>query len=138
MTIVGFNFTSLRAERKAMLKGKINIENNVKIDNITDSELNVGDKKMKTLSVEFSYSSTYTPDIGEVAIKGILIYMTDAKKTEEVLKSWKGKEKKVPEDIMAPIINTILNNCTIMALEMTKEVNLPPQIQLPKVEVSNK
>jgi hypothetical protein len=137
MTIIGFNFTKINAERKKPVDGQIKVQNSVKIDDVKESTLSVGDKKQKTLVFEFSYISTYQPEIGLIELRGILVYMTDQKKVEEIAKNWKsGKGKKLPEDVMAPVINTILNKCSITALQMSKEENLPPQIDLPKVKVS--
>ena len=137
MTIVGFNLTSIKAERTKPIEGKINVKNNVKIDEIKESQLMVGKQKQKTLIFEFSYLSKYSPNMGGVEIKGSLVYLTDVKTIDEIVKNWKGgKGKSVPEDIMAPVLNTVLNKCSIMALQMSKEVNLPPQIQLPKVKVN--
>jgi hypothetical protein len=136
MTIIGFNFTKINAERKKPFDGQIKVQNSVKIDDVKESALTVGDKKQKTLVFEFSYISTYQPEIGSIELRGILIYMTEQKKVEEIAKNWKAKGKKLPEDVMAPVINTILNKCSITALQMSKEVSLPPQIDLPKIKVS--
>lgn len=136
MTIVGFNFTSINAKRKKQIQGKISIQNNVKIDEIRESELSVGTSKQKTLVFDFTYRSDYSPDIGEIVLCGSLIYMAEPEKVSEIMKLWKKeKGKGIPEDIMAPVLNTVLNKCSITALELSKEINLPPQIQLPKVKV---
>jgi hypothetical protein len=137
MAIIGFNFTKINAERKKAVDGQIKVQNSVKIDDVRESTLNVGDKKQKTLIFEFSYISTYQPEIGIIELKGALVFMTDQKKIEEIAKNWKSnKGKKLPEDIMAPVINTVLNKCSITALQMSKEINLPPQIDLPKIKIT--
>ncbi|MBN2457509.1 hypothetical protein JXB31_00070 [Candidatus Woesearchaeota archaeon] len=139
MTIIGFNFTSIKAERSNPIKGKIGVQNSVKIEDIKESDLIVGSNKNKTMIFEFIYTSKYSPNIGEITLKGSLVMMADPKKVVEVVTAWKSgkkEEKNLPKDVMAPVINTVLNKCSIMALQMTREVNLPPQIQLPKVKVN--
>jgi hypothetical protein len=135
MTIVGFNFSEITAKRNKPVEGEIKIQNNVKIEDVTESEMVIGENKQQILKFLFSYECSYTPEIGSIVIKGDLIYLEDPKVIKEVITTWKSKEKKIPEKVIAPVINTILNKSSIMALFLTKEVNLPPQLQLPKVKV---
>jgi hypothetical protein len=41
MTIIGSYFTSMRAERRGAPRGKINVNNNISIRNIEESEMQV-------------------------------------------------------------------------------------------------
>ncbi len=136
MTIVGFNFTKIDVERKKTMVPKLSIKNNVEIDDVLEAEMRIGSQKQKVLRFLFTYKSTYSDDAGHVLIKGDLVYMNDKKIIDDILKSWsKNKMKDVKKEIAAPIINTILTKSTITALMLSKEVNLPPQIQLPKVSI---
>ena len=45
---------------------------------------------------------------------------------------WK-KEKKLSMGLTTLVANTILSKANVKALMLSQEVNLPPQIQLPKV-----
>ena len=58
-----------------------------------------------------------------------------SKKTKEILASWK-KDKKVPKELMAGLLNTILTKCNIQALILSQEINLPAPIPLPKVQIA--
>ncbi|MFP4403651.1 MAG: hypothetical protein ACOC3X_00460 [Nanoarchaeota archaeon] len=135
MTIVGFNFSNIEAKRNKAVQGEVKIQNNVKIEDISETEMTIGQNKQKVLKFTFNYESKYEPKIGNILIKGDLIYMNEPKIITEVLEKWNSKEKKIPENVIGPVINTILNKSSIMALLLTKEVNLPPQLQLPKVKV---
>jgi len=44
------------------------------------------------------------------------------------------KNKQVPKDIMGDILNTILMRCNVEALVLSRDVNLPPPIPMPKVQ----
>ena len=50
MTVVSFNFTKIEAEKKEVGKGKININNNVTIDNVEEKDLSLGSQKQKVLN----------------------------------------------------------------------------------------
>ena len=137
MTIVSFNFTKIEAEKKETGKGKININNNVAITDVGEKDLSLGNEKQKVLSFTFEFTSTYEPKVGSIKLVGDVLYMDDSKKVKQILDDWK-KDKRLPKDIMTGILNTILNRSNVQALILSQDVNLPPPILLPKVQVEQK
>ncbi len=133
MTIVGFNFTKLEAEKKEMIKGKININNNVSIKNVEEKKLSLANDKQKVLSFTFEFIAKYDPDIGSIKFVGDVLFMEESKKAKELLDGWK-KDKKLPKEIMPSILNTVLTKCNIQALILSEQINLPPPIPLPKLQ----
>ena len=75
--------------------------------------------------------------MGNITFEGEILYMADPKKNKEILSSWK-KDKKLPKDLMGGLLNNILTRCNIKALIFSQEVNLPPPIPLPKVQMGPK
>jgi len=137
MTIVGFNFNKINVERGEPKQGNINIKNNVSIKNIEEKDLNLGKQKQSALRFLFEFTSTYEPKIGNILLGGDVLYLGEEKKTKEILDNWK-KNKNIPKDIMTGILNTVLSKCNVQALILSQEVNLPPPIPLPKVQVEGK
>lgn len=137
MTIIGFNFTSVSAQKKDAVKGKININNNVSIKNVEEKDLSLGANKQKSLRFVFEFVSKYDPDIGGITLVGDVIYLEDAKKSKEILDEW-NKNKKLPKDITGNVLNTVLGKCNIQALILSEKINLPPPIPLPKVQLGQK
>jgi hypothetical protein len=134
MAIAGFGFTDIEVKRKPMKGGKISISNNVAIKDIQQKELHLGKEKQNALQFIFEFTSKYDPDVGHISIGGELLFIEEAKKVQEILSEWK-KDKKVPQDVMTSILNNILNKCNVAALILSREVNLPAPIPLPKVQV---
>ncbi len=132
MTIVGFNFEKIQAERTSNLQGNINIRNNLNIIDVAQENLPI-QKSEDVLKFTFEYVVEYMSDVGLIKIAGHILFMDDPKKTKEIIKYWK-KEKKVTDEVMQQIINTILFRCSIKALSLSQEVNLPPHIPLPLLE----
>ena len=132
MTIVGFDFTKIDAEKKGPVKGKISINNNVTIKSVEEHNLNLGKEKQNALKFVFEFASKYDPNIGIIKLVGNVIYMAEQKKIKEVLDGWK-KDKKLPKDISTSILNTVLTKCNIQSLILSRDINLPPPIPLPKV-----
>src|SRR3989338_7332504 len=137
MTIISFNFTKIEAEKKETGKGKINISNNVAITDVGEKDLSLGNEKQKVLSFTFEFTSKYEPNVGSIKLVGDVLYMDESKKVKQILDDWK-KDKKLPKEIMAGILNTILNRSNVQALILSQDVNLPPPILLPKVQVEQK
>ncbi len=132
--IVGFGFTKLSAERHEAAKGKIDINNNVTIKDIKEDDLSLGKDKQTVLRFVFEFTSKYEPSVGTILFEGELLYMEEPKKAKELLSSWK-KDKKIPKELMQGMLNTILTKCNVQALILSQEVNLPPPIPLPKVQI---
>ncbi len=133
--IVGFGFTKLSAEKKEAAKGKIDINNNVTIKDVQEDSLSLGKDSQSVIKFIFEFTSKYEPSVGIILFEGELLYLEDSKKTKEILTSWK-KDKKLSRELMAGLLNTILTKCNVQALILSQEVNLPPPIPLPKVQVN--
>ena len=133
--IVGFGFTKLSAEEKEVAKGKIDINNNVSIKDIKEDSFSLGNNNQNVLKFIFEFTSKYEPNIGNILFEGELLYMEDPKKVKEILSSWK-KDKKIPKEIMGGLLNTILTKCNVQALILSQEINLPPPIPMPKVQIA--
>lgn len=134
MTIVGFNFIKVKAEKKNPAKGKININNTIKVTDIKESDLSL-DKSKMGLKVEVEFVSSYDPDIGSISLTGEVLLIEDSKKAGLIVKSWKDK-KVLPQDSTTSILNVALTKSNVEALILSQLVNLPPPVQLPKVQVA--
>jgi hypothetical protein len=131
MTVIGFNFTKISIEKKIMINGKININNNVGITGVDEANLPIVNDKQSALKFDFKFNTLFEPDIGGIEILGELFWLTQKEKAQEMIKSWK-KDKNMNRDIMTSVLNTILNKCNIEALILCKDMNLPSPIPLPK------
>ena len=135
MPIIGFNFDKISAQRLNNLKGKVNINHTVNITDVKREEINL-DKKQDVLKFEFEFKVDYLPDIGNISLIGSVLYMDDSKKLKEYEESWK-KNKKIPSNLTTSIINTILVKSNVKALILSQDINLPPQVQLPRATVNS-
>ncbi len=133
MTIVGFNFTKISIEKLSAVKGKINISNNVSISSIEKTQLTLGTDKQDALRFNFEFTSDYNPKVGKTELNGEVLYLTEQKQMDDMLKQWK-ETKEIQKDVMTDVLNQVLTKCNIQALILSKDINLPPPIPLPKVK----
>jgi len=73
VTIVGFNFTKISAEKTSPIKGKININNKAVIKDVTEADLSLGKDKQKGVKFIFNYSAIYEPKVGKVELVRLLL-----------------------------------------------------------------
>ena len=134
MTILGTNFTKILVEKTGIAKGKVSISNNVSIEKVDPTEVAIGAAKQSGLRFSFEFTAKYEPKIGSIVLNGDLVMMEKADKVKQIADEWK-KTKKVPKEVMAPILNNVLTKCNIEALVLSREIGLPPPVQLPRVTV---
>ena len=131
MPIVGLVLTQIDAKKKEEATGPVKINNNINIGEVKEG--NVGAINKKGLTIVFEYKADYinnkNKQFAEIFISGEILYLDD--NHEAIIKGWK-KDKKLPEDLNIQISNTILRKCTIQALELSEELQLPPPIPIPQ------
>jgi len=130
MPIVGFQFDKVSANKSGTVKGKIDIAHNINIKDVKQEELTL-DKKQNVLRFTFEFKVDYKPNLGDISLEGHLLYLDTPEKIKELGDAWK-KNKKLPDDITTNVINMVLTKSNVKALILSQDVNLPPQIQLPK------
>jgi len=137
MAIVGFNFTKILLERGKKFSGNLSIKNNIAIKDIAEKDFNVGSNKQKGLVFNVEFTASYEPDAATINLLGEVLYLTEPKKIKPIVSSWT-KDKKVEPELMQQVLNTALNKCNIKALILSQDLNLPPPIPLPRVNIEKK
>ena len=133
MVVIGFSFKKFDVERTGVPTGKINISNNVSIKNVEEKQLALGSKEPQDgLIFTFEYNASFEPNLGKITLVGEIVYIEDPKMVKDIAKSWK-KDKKIEPSIMKGILNNVLSKCTVQALILSQELNLPSPIPLPQV-----
>ena len=132
MTVVGFSFTEIKAIKNANVSGKLNINNNVTITNVEKIKLPLGTTDQNALKFTFNFAAKYEPKAGEISLVGEVIYLESEKKVTEIEKKWK-KDKKLEQGLMASLLNHILSKANLEALLLSREINLPPCVPMPRV-----
>ncbi|HLC67170.1 MAG TPA: hypothetical protein VJK52_06030 [Candidatus Nanoarchaeia archaeon] len=134
MAIVSFNFIRMNAERQSTIRGRLNINNNITIKDVRNADLAFGKAQESALRFTFEFLSSYEPKAGEILIVGELIDMLPEAEVKDIIDAWQ-RNKRVPQGAMARILPTILNRCNIQALILSRDINLPPPIPMPRVNV---
>lgn len=134
MPIVGFNFNKVHVEKKEKTEQLTNIQvkNDVLITNVQEEKLPTGKAKADGLKFDFKFHLKYEPEVGEIELIGFIYYLDEPEIIKDIFKSWK-KDKKIPPELTAVLVNTVLVKGTIKALTLSQEVNLPPHLPLPTV-----
>lgn len=135
MSVIGFSFTKIQGTTGTGTKGKIQISNNVGVTDIKGSNISV-DASRSTVRVSFRYDSKFEPKVGSITLEGNVLMMLDKKDADAMVEGW--KTKKLPATLVAEALNHVLHKCNIQALIMSRDLNLPSPVQMPKVNVETK
>ncbi len=131
MPVLGFNYTELSAEKMAPVQGKVSINNNVSVTSVDEQEISFDDQE--AVRIEFRYQSEYEPEVANITIEGNIIYVSEQYSTDELVDEW-GDSESLPEDAMRDVINNVLSKCNVEAILLSRDLNIPSPIPLPKVE----
>jgi len=130
MPILGFNLNKLLVEKNNPVRKDLKVNQNITINSLTKtkSELTSSD----LLNISFEFNLDYQ-EVGQLILGGEIIFSEEAKRINEILDEWK-KNHRIQKELNQLILNTILLRCTIKALNLQQELNLPHHIQLPKLK----
>ncbi len=131
MTIAAFAFTRMMVEKKDSARSQVSINTNIALTSAEEIDFVMGATKQKGIKIIFDYRNTYTPDLGSLIIGGEMLYLSDQKKHDELMKMWK-KDKRFPEDIMAELLDKVAVKACLEAIHLSSTVSLPPPIPLPR------
>ncbi|MFA5141368.1 MAG: hypothetical protein WC471_00140 [Candidatus Woesearchaeota archaeon] len=141
MTVVGFNFNKINVERAKPLQGKISINNNISIKGVENKDLSLGSAKQSGLKVAFEYGVVYSNEAKEklanLDLEGEVLLLEQDAKVKDIVKDW-DKSKKLSKEMTMQVLQTALSKCNIQAIILSRDLNLPTPIPLPKVEVDEK
>lgn len=126
MTIKNFELKAIDAERYSKSGSK---KGNIKI-NHNSSVIKMEKVDSKTNKVDFRFTANYS-GMGKIKIEGNLKIIG---KYPNLAEKWQ-KENKMPNEVAKEIHTAIINNCIPEAVGLAKNINLPPPIPLPKVNM---
>ncbi len=129
MKIIGFNLSKISIERKEKLTGKLEIKQNINIDNLLKEKIAIS--KEEALRIDFTFSIKYGPEFADLEFKGHVLTLPDKEENKKILKQW--KDKKLPEEIKTGLFNFIMSKCNIKALTLEDEMGLPLHVPMPKI-----
>jgi len=131
MKIAGLNFTKISVEKFNTKSEELKVSTNIDIQDILELKSDIIRTKDELLAVKFSYIINYEPNVAKIEIQGTLIVTLEQKLSREVLKEWKDKEKKIPDDFRIPLFNIILKKSSVKVLDLEDEMNLPLHFPFP-------
>lgn len=128
MAIARTELLSVEAKRAGMVGKNMNIRIDV---NSNVSQVYMTDPD--TARVDFRFVATYT-GLGTVGIEGRITYKDGAK---ELYDKWT-ETGQMPEKAAQDIHSAIMKSCMPVAVILSREVNLPPPMPMPPVNVKGK
>jgi len=135
MAIIGFSLTKILLERKETPIRKLEVKSKLHMVSMEKQDMALIEGK-DTLKFNFEYDIEYSPELANISFKGFVLFASDPKKTDEILKGFK-KNHTIDKEIQTQVYNFIFTKCNIKALQLEEEFNLPPHLQLPQIKVED-
>jgi hypothetical protein len=130
MPIIGLTFKGFSGKRgDEKITSDIKVNSSPKVFDL--KEVSVSAIGKKAISMQFDFTTSYTPKIGEIKIEGELLYM--AEKNKEVLEEWQ-KGERLPEDISMEVFNYLFKRCLLKVANIAEDLQLPAPIPFPKIK----
>ena len=128
--IKGWEVNTLEAKRFSQVGEKLA---NIRIDhNSTVTSMAVvaqGD-----IAIDFRFTANYT-GLGFIKVDGRIVVSDDASVPDAIVKEWK-KTGNMPPDFANMVHNAVMSNCIPTALLVSRDLQLPPPVPLPHVDVT--
>lgn len=135
MRVLSFNFGQISGEKKSEIINKIQISSNIDIKSVTAEKVELI-KEDSVIKVDYSFKIDYNENIANIMFSGNVFLTVDKEKSKEILSQW--KNKKMPEDFRIFLFNFILAKCSIKAMQIEEDLNLPIHMPLPRVSLDKK
>ncbi len=132
MPVIGVNLRKIDSEREDDVGGNLKVNNTPKIKEV--KMRTVGSLGKEALSIDFDYLCEYSKDdekIAEIEIGGEVLFLTDD--PEGVLENWE-ENKDLPDEIVVPVINSIMRKSLTKAVDISESLQIPPPIRFPKAK----
>lgn len=130
IAIKGWELNSLEARRFSKVGEKLV---NVRIDH-NNAVTGVVPLNQTDLSIEFRFTASYS-GMGFVRMDGKLVVADDSRSPESIAKEWKSTNN-MPPDFANLVHNAVISNCIITATIVTRDLQLPPPVPLPQVDMN--
>ena len=136
MQVIGFNLKKILAQRSLNFqRGPINT--NIEFTNVEKEKVDML-KDLEALKMSFIFSVNYSDQEkkdelkhGEISFEGNILLSSTKEESKDIQKSW--KKKQIQENVRIPLINFILKKCSVKALALEEDLNLPSHIPFPQV-----
>ncbi len=126
MPIKNFKLNSIEGERFSDADGQ---QQNVRIDhNSSVTKIKKLDKKKN--EIHFRFTANYS-GLGIIKLEGQILHVGG---DPNLAKKWRKKDQ-MPNEIAKEVHSTIINNCIPQAVIIARDLQLPPPIPLPQVNL---
>jgi len=134
MKVISLNYKRINSELNGVLNSQTRITSNLDIINLNEVSSKEILIKGKLINCLFSFIIEYSPNVAKIELVGNLLVSLEENEAEQILLEW--KNKKIPSEFRANLINHILRRISIKALTIEETFGLPPHIPFPFIKNS--
>ncbi|MCD6559245.1 MAG: hypothetical protein J7K57_05170 [Palaeococcus sp.] len=138
MAVLGIDIRKISFEKIKAPTPQVEVDLTPRINELRLGELRTPTGKVNGIEVLFEYTVNYKPDIAKASIEGRVFYLPRNKgDVDKILDVWES-EKRVDPYLFAEAVNAITNEIMPTLLNLSKRLQLPYPIPIPRVNVGVK
>ena len=124
-------FNSMDVRKPDTFNPRVKIQNNVNINKIDAISIKMGKDAQEGFRIGFDYTTLYGDQGAHIKLAGNVVYIPDSDETKKSVAEWK-KSNKINSKILKSVLDHILHKSTIESLLLSKEMQMPAPIDLPR------
>ena len=142
MNVIGFNFTKVSASRNKTFPKDASLSTDIEFLEIEKETVSLL-KDTDPLRIDFRFAINYKEGEGkkaknaaQILFEGNILLSATKEESKEIMKDW--KKKKTSPPFQMGLFNLILKKCTVKALQLEEEMNLPLHHPVPQIKPKKK
>ncbi|MEA1993419.1 MAG: hypothetical protein U9N35_03350 [Euryarchaeota archaeon] len=126
MTVLGVRMKKIEATRDESItpEGPVKIAPSQKITNIKENKIDSASGKATVVEFDFEFAINYDPPMGEIRLKGKVIYHGPEKVRKEIIKTWKDS-KRISKTVEREILANLTSRAFLVAMNSAREIGVP-------------
>ena len=131
MPVIGIRMDKIEAERKENVKveGQMRILPVPRILQVEETQIPGPTGKVKIVEVSFEYLTNYDPPVGEIKVKGTIMFQEAENIRKQLVDTWKEK-RQINPDLGKEIIYRMTQQAFLVMMNLARELNLPSPMPL--------
>ncbi len=128
--IIGFSLDHVEAEKQTPGDGKLNINYNSTVEDVTKATVSSLDATVARITFDFpiTYQQGDT-DVAEIRFSGAVLWQQNA---EDVIDQW-DEDETLDQDVLDAVTNHVFRKCLTHAVGLADSLDLPSPVPMPRV-----
>ncbi len=131
MPVLGVRIKRVEATKNEDVtpEGSVQIAPSQRITNVKERKMDSATGKATVVELDFEFTINYNPSVGEIRLKGTVVYHAPEKVRQEILSTWKDSQR-IAQSVEREIVANLMSRAFLVAMNCAREINVPTPMPL--------